>query len=189
MNALDIDYTPELLAVILGIGGAIAIILAMLYVRDKNSIIYKLMVLGGLITGICLAVVCFTTYGIMETYTTVIVAVAAFTLIIRPFREIHFALLFSLLVMVIVYILLGTLQGGTFDVLGTGWGRVIIAVVAGAIVFMLTNFIESLIKMVGKLLNWWPILMLLGAVCLMEAIAVYSGHSSIINWLNAGTGA
>ena len=184
MSQFGIEYTPETLAVVLGICGAVALLMAILYVKDKDSALYKFMVLIGLIVGVATAFVCFTTYGMLETYTTVIVVIAAFTLIIRPFREVHFAMIFSLLVMVMVYILLGDLQGGSLDVIGQGWGRVIVALIAGAMLYMFTNFIESLIKMIGKLLNWWPVLLVLGIICILEAVSVYAGHDSIINWLS-----
>ena len=184
MSQFGIDYTPEVLAVVLGICGAVALLMAILYVKDKDSALYKFMVLIGLIVGVATAFVCFTTYGMLETYTTVIVVIAAFTLIIRPFREVHFALIFAILVMAMVYVLLGDLQGGSLDVIGQGWGRVIVAVIAGALIFTFTNFIESIIKMVGKLLNWWPVLLILGIICIIEAASVYAGYSSIVNWLN-----
>jgi len=184
MTSFNIAYSSETLAVALAIGGAIALIIAILYVKDKNNSLYKPLVAVGFIVGLVLAFICFTTHRMLETYTLIFVALAAFTLIIRPFRDIHFAMIFSILVMLLVYILLGDLQGGSLDVIGQGWGRVIVAVIAGAMVYMITNFVETLVKIVGKLLNWWPVLMVLGILCIIEAAAVYAGYSSIINWFS-----
>ena len=112
------------------------------------------------------------------------VAIGGFALLIRPFREVHFAVLFALFVMVLAYILLGDLAGSeVYDIdvsfLAEGWPRIIITVVAGAIAYMITNFAEAIIKLFAKLLNWWPLLFVLGIICVVEGISVYMGYGSI----------
>ena len=61
------------------------------------------------------------------TGTTIIIAIASFALIIRPFRDVHFAVIIALMAMVIVYILLGDITQEPFDVLNHGWPRIVVA--------------------------------------------------------------
>jgi hypothetical protein len=83
----------------------------------------------------------------------------------------------------IVYIYLGSVTGD-FEILATGYPRIILAFISGAFVFMLLNFLEQLVQFFGKLLNAWPILLILGLICIAEAVAVLLGYGSIINLLS-----
>ena len=185
MNSFGIEYTSGTLAAIIGVAGAIAILIVLFYIKDKDSFLYKFMVFAGLVVGIVLAVISFTTYGVLETQTTVIIAVAAFALIIRPFRDVHFAVIFALLIMALVYIMLGELQGGSLDIIATGTGRIVLAFIVGALAFMMVRFVEAIVMLFGKLLNWFPFLLVLGVICVLEAIAIYSGYGSIMDWINS----
>ena len=178
---------------ILLIGGLLAILIAVFYVKDKDSWKYKGTMVLGFLFGLLMAVEAITTYGEWRLVTSIFVAVAAFALIIRPFREVHFAIILSFFVMVIIYIAMGQFNGymlfDQFDLtmLSEGWPRIIVAFVAGAFVYMITNFAEGIVKMFGKLLNFWPILLILGLVCIVEAVLMLTGNGSIVDYIQTLT--
>lgn len=172
---------------ILLIGGLLALFIAILYVKDKDSGKYKFLVLLGLIFGVLMAICAFSRHGDWRNITCLLITVAAFTLIIRPFRDVHFALIIAVMVMVLVYVYLGGLAGymlfGNIDltVLSEGWVRIIIAFVAGAFVYMVLNFAEALVKLVGKLMNLWPVLAVFGLLCIAESACMFMGYGSILD--------
>ena len=178
---------------ILLVGGLLAILIAVFYVKDKGSWKYKGTMVLGFLFGLLMAVEAITTYGEWRLVTSIFVAVAAFALIIRPFREVHFAIILSFFVMVIIYIAMGQFNGymlfDQFDltVLSEGWPRIIVAFIAGAFVYMITNFAEGLVKMFGKLLNFWPVLLILGLVCIVEAVLMLTGNGSIVDYIQTLT--
>lgn len=183
-------HIPETM---LFIGGLLAILIVISYVKDKDSLTYKFMMFLGLVFGIIMLYEAVTMYGTWRMATSLFVAVAGFALVIRPFREVHFAVIFALMVMVLVYIGLGGLDGymlmDSFDLsfLATGWPRIIAAFLCGAVVYMVFNFAEAIVKLFGKILNWWPLLFVLGLVCIVEAVLMYLGYGSILDYIDTGS--
>ncbi len=180
------DNLPQ---VILLIGGLLAVGIAVAYVRDKDSWKYKGLMVLGFLFGVFMAIEAAAFYGDWRMVTSVFVAVAAFTLIIRPFREVHFAVIIGIFVMVLAYIWLGGLtEVSGFDIsfLADNPVRIIVAFVIGAIVYGLLNFAEAIVKGVGKILNWWPLLLVLGLVCIVEAAFMFMGYGSITDYISAG---
>ncbi len=182
------DHMPETLLLV---GGIVALLIVMTYVKDKDSKKYKFMVFLGLVFGIVMAYEAVSAYGDWRTSTAVIILVAAFALIIRPFRDVHFAVIISALVMCVIYVALAGLNGyvlaDSFDLtfLSEGWPRVIVSFLGGAVVYMVLNFGEALVKMAGKLLNWWPLLLVLSLICIAEAVLMLTGNGSIGDYINA----
>lgn len=177
------DNLPQ---VILLVGGLLAIAIAVSYAKDKDSGKYKALMVLGFIFGIFMAIEAAAKYGEWRLVTSVFVAVAAFTLIIRPFREVHFAVILGVFIMVLVYIWLGGLTtAGGVDVsfLAENPVRIIAAFVVGAVFYGLFNFAEAIVKAFGKLLNWWPLLFLLGCVCVVEAAFMFMGYGSIVDYV------
>jgi len=172
---------PEML---IAIAGFMALLIVIAYVKDKEGFLYKFLVLAGLVTGALLIIVSIDTYGYWDLSTSIIAIVAGFALIIRPFRDVHFAVILALLVGVIVYVLLGDLAGGSLNVLAEGYPRIIIAFVAAALVFTMANFIESVVKIFAKILNAWPILLILGLLCIAEGVCVYMGYGSVYDMID-----
>lgn len=180
------DNLPQ---TILLIGGLLAVLIAVTYVKDKDSWKYKGMVFLGFVFGVFMAIEASAYYGTWAMVTSVFVAVAAFTLIIRPFREVHFAVIIALFVMVLVYIWLGGVTTvSDFDVsfLSENPVRIIVAFILGAVVYGLLNFAEALVKGIGKILNWWPLLLVLGLVCIAEAAFMFLGYGSITDYISTG---
>lgn len=50
------------------------------------------------------------------------------------------------------------LGGIDVDVVNSGWGRIIITVVVMVFVYGLLHLVQSLVQIVGKIFNWYPIL-------------------------------
>ncbi len=189
MDVSDIEawVAANLPETILFIGGLLAIVITIAYLKDKESLSYKFTVFLGLVFGIIMAMQSVSNYGNWETVTLTLIAVAAFTLIIRPFREVHFSVIIALFVMVLIYIWLGGMTTvGDFDIsfLAENPVRIIVSFVCGAIVYGLLNFAEEIVKLFGKILNWWPLLFLLGCVLVFEAILMFTGNGTILDYLD-----
>lgn len=180
-------HLPETM---LFVGGILAILIVICYVRDKDSLKYKFTMFLGLIFGVIMLYEAMTMYGEWRMVTSVIVAIAGFALVIRPFREVHFAVIFALMVMVLVYIAFGGFEGymlfDSIDMtfLSDGWPRIIAAFLCGAVVYMVLNFAEAIVKLFGKILNWWPLLFVLGIICIVEAGFMYMGYGSIMDYID-----
>ena len=180
-------HLPETM---LFVGGILAILIVICYIRDKDSLKYKFTMFLGLIFGVIMLYEAMTMYGEWRMVTSVIVAIAGFALVIRPFREVHFAVIFALMVMVLVYIVFGGFEGymlfDSIDMtfLSDGWPRIIAAFLCGAVVYMVLNFAEAIVKLFGKILNWWPLLFVLGIICVVEAGFMYMGYGSIMDYID-----
>ena len=175
-DTLNSNHVPEIMLALVGI---VALLIVFFYLKDKDSGKYKLTVLLGVIVGALMVVLCVTSPMKTALGTTVIVAIGCFALIIRPFRDVHFAVIFAVLVMVVVYILLGSITKEPFDVLATGWPRIIVAFIAGSIVYMMLNFLQAIVLGSAKILNAWPILIVVGVICIAESICVFMGYDSV----------
>lgn len=182
--------TDNLPQVILLVGGLLALLIAVTYVKDKDSWKYKFLMFLGLVFGVFMAIEAVICYGQWQLVTSIFVAVAAFTLIIRPFREVHFAVILGLFVMVLIYIWLGGItevSGLDLSFVAQNPARAIIAFIVGGLCYAVFNFGEEIVKMFGKLLNWWPLLFVLGLVCIVEAAFMFLGYGSITDHINTGS--
>ena len=175
-DTLNANHVPEL---ILALVGVVALMIVYTYLKDDESPGYKLLVLIGVILGAIMVALCVTSPMRASTGTTLIVAVGCFALIIRPFRDVHFAVIIAVLIMVVVYILLADVTQEPFNVVSSGWPRVIVAFVAGSIVYMMLNFLQAIVLGLAKILNAWPILAVVGIICIIEAICVFAGYDSL----------
>ncbi len=176
-------HVPEL---ILLIGGIIALMVVYSYVKDKDSAKYKVFMAIGVLFGVLMIFLSVSSYSDWDMFAAVVIAVTGFTLVIRPFREVHFAAIGALLIMVLVYIFLGGLIDTSVAFLADGWPRIIAAFLIGAVAYMIMNFAESIIKLFGKLLNWWPLLLVLALICIVESILMFSGYGSLYDFITGG---
>ena len=175
-DTLNSNHVPEIM---LGVMGAVALLIVLFYLKDKDSGKYKLMVLLGVLIGILMVILCVTSSMKTALGTTIIVAICCFALIIRPFRDVHFAVIIAAMVMVIVYILLGNVTDEHFLFVTEFWPRIIIAFVAGSIVYMMLSFLQAMVLACAKILNAWPVLIVVGVICIAEAICVSMGYDSV----------
>lgn len=176
--------------VVLLVGGLLAVSIAVSYIRGRDSWKYRILTAIGFVFGVIMAVVAAERYGDWRLSTSIIVAVAAFTLIIRPFREVHFAVILGLFVMVIVYIALGSVTtAGDIDIsfLAENPVRIIVAFILGGVCYAVFNFGEEIVKMFGKIFNWWPLLFVLGCVCIAESVLMFTGNGSIADYIDTSS--
>jgi len=176
-------HVPE---IILLIGGLIALLIVYAYVKDGASGKYKALMAVGVVFGVLMIALSVSSYAEWATFVAVIIVITGFTLVIRPFRQVHFAVIGALLIMAIVYLFLGGLAGTFLDILASGWPRIIVAFVVGAIAYMIMHFVEALIKLFGKLFNWWPFLLVLALVCIVESILMFLGYGSLYDLVAGG---
>jgi len=184
IDSLMSNHIPE---ATLAVGGIFAILITIFYLKAEDTVKYKLFMLIGAIFGVFMAFIAFNTYGTFVITTSIIMAVAAFTLIIRPFKDVHFALLIALLVMGVVYMLLAGLEGTKLEILSEGWYRVGVAFFCGSMVYMMLHMVESIVKIAGKILNAWPLLFILGIICVVEAVMIFGGHGSVYDLIRSMT--
>ncbi len=180
--------TGYLAPIVLLLGGIMALLIVATYLKDKESMTYKLMVGLGLVLGVAMVFLAVTEGYNAQKYTLILIAVAAFALIIRPFRDAHIAVIIALFVMAVIYIALGGLAGtevAGFDLsfLASGWPRIIVAFVIAGLIFAILKFAEEIVQMFGKLFNFWPILLILGLLCIAEAVCQYMGYGSIFDYI------
>ncbi len=181
------DNLPQL---ILLIGGLLALCIAVAYAKDKDSGKYKALMFLGLLFGVAMLYESLTMYTTWRSITSILIALTAFTLIIRPFRNVNFSIIAALMIMAFVYIWLASFEGVVlFDQvdltpLSQGWIRIGIAFVSGAIVYGICRFAEAIVKFFGKLLNFWPILFVLGLICIAEAVLMFMGYGSIFDYVD-----
>ena len=121
------DNLPEVLLVV---SGVMAVLIALTYVKRKESVLYKFLMVVGVVLGAVM---------IYESLT-------------------------------------GDLEG-----LSHGTVRIVVAIVAGAFVYMVFNYIQKIAMMVGKILNWWPFLFVMGLICVVEGTLMLTGNGSILD--------
>ena len=173
-------HIPEILLLV---GGLIALLVVYTYVKDESSKKYKLAMVLGVLFGIAMVFLCVSSYAEWKMFPSVVIAITGFTLVIRPFRDVHFAVIGALLIMVLAYIFLGGLAGTPLDFLTDTWPRIIAAFIIGAVGYMIMNFIEAIIKLFGKLFNWWPFLLILALICIVESILMFAGYGSLYDFV------
>jgi len=176
-------HIPEL---ILLLGGLIALAIVYTYRKNDLSVKYKAAMAVGVLFGAVMIFLCVSSYTTWNMFTAVVIAVMGFTLVIRPFREVHFAVIGALLVMVLAYIFIGALAGTMLDFMAQTWPRIIVAFVLGAVAYMILGFAESIIKLFGKLFNWWPFLLVLALICIVESVLMLCGHGSLYDMFAGG---
>ncbi|MBR6037762.1 MAG: hypothetical protein IKP53_03245 [Candidatus Methanomethylophilaceae archaeon] len=180
-------YLPQ---IILLLGGLLAVCIALAYAKDKDGCKYKALMAVGFLFGVAMLFEALTMYTTWRTITAILVALTAYTLIIRPFRNVNFSVIAAMIVVAFVYIWLASFDGyslfGAIDLtfLSQGWVRIIVSFIAGAIMYGICSFAEAIVKFFGKLLNCWPILFILGLVCIAEAVLMFMGYGSLIDYLS-----
>ena len=164
------SHVPE---VILLIGGLIALLIIYTYLKDENSNKYRVCMVLGVIFGVLMIFMAASGYARWHMFTSIVIVIMGFTMLVRPFRKVEFAVIIGLIVIIVMYILLGSLASVQYiSFLASGWPRIIVAFVVGAIVYMIANFAEKLVMLFGKLFNWWPFLAVLALLCIAEAVSL-----------------
>ena len=155
--------------------GVSALLIVILYIKRKDSAAYKAMVLIGMVAGAAAIYMAAINYGEWTDECVVICIVAGYAMVIRPFKNVDFAVVLGILAVLLAYAYLGEM---------TGTPRIIVAILAGSIVYMVFNFITKAAIFIGKVLNWWPFLFIIGVLCVAEAALIMSGSGTIVDLYN-----
>ena len=189
VDALNTNNVPEILLIIMGL---IALVIVAYYRDDKESTAYKLVMILGVAIAVFMVYVAMSDRIVTEWSkgTLIVLTVACFTLIIRPIRNVNIAAIVGLIVAIWVYLILPDLVADVkepFDfikVIGEERiPRLIVSIVAGAIVFTILQFIQAVVQMFGKILNAWPFLAVIGIWCIVEGIFLIMGYSSTYDFI------
>lgn len=168
--------------ILLIVAGIVSLLIVMTYREDKDSTKYKACVFLGLLAGIAVIAVGAMHYKEWSTFDTILIFIAAFALVIRPFRKTEIALIAAIVVMIAVYVSLGTLTGD-WAFLAESTPRIIISIVAGALVYMTLHFVEKIADLLGKILNLWPVLLVLGLICIVEGALIIANGTSLFDYI------
>lgn len=171
---------PEILLIVAGL---VSFLVVHYYRKDKDAGSYKGAMVLGFLVGVATIVITATNYSHWAFLDSLLIIIAGFALVIRPFRDSDIAIVVAILGMAVTYVWLGQLAGGDFSILAETWPRVILTVVVGAIVYMILNFVQKIAQLFGKLLNFWPILFLLGLVCIVEGVLIMAGGKTLFEYI------
>ena len=163
--------------VMMFLGGMMAVTIAMEYKNNPKSALYYMAVFFGLFH----ALVIMLTVGIMYVmgaWTSVLIVlmgIMAFAMAFRPFIT-KFDASFAIagLVGVIGYYGIYLFFPGFVGTVGIP-GLVLVAGITFIFLWLVLGFAESGLEAVAKILNAWPILTTLGALCMLEAALTYFG--------------
>ena len=153
-DLLNQNNVPEICLAIMGV---LTLALVFAYKEDDGSLTYKLLVALGVLFGVFMVYVSVAVDTGWALGTLIICSIACFTLIIRPLRNVKIEVVVGLLVMVWMYMYLGTLTGASIDFivdidmsfLATGVPRIVVAVLVGALAYMVTGFATGLAMLIG----------------------------------------
>ncbi|MDD3399019.1 MAG: hypothetical protein PHW93_05425 [Candidatus Methanomethylophilaceae archaeon] len=178
---------PEVLMIA---GGAVALYVAVSFLKDKDSQKYKLAALVGMLVGIVMLLGGFMAFQYSTTplFSVSVMLLTGFAMFFRPIQKIPVAAVFGLIVGVFVYLYLGGITDPNLQFLADGMGRLIVAIVAAALVFMVLNFIEQLLDFASTVLNAWPVLLVLGFVCLVDGAVLLATNDSLMALIVSYTG-
>lgn len=109
--------------------------------------------------------------GHYDPFTLVILAVAGLMLFMRPIRNVRWAALVGLVLGVFVsYYVYGAFHVSTTVL-------IIVFVAATLLLYLLFKFAEDLLGIIGGILSFPPIAILIGVVCVAQAILILMGMS------------
>ena len=186
VDALNSNNVPEILLLLMGL---IALIIVACYRDDKDSSLYKVVMLLGVAIAVFMIYVAVAIDTGWSKGTLIVLTVACFTLIVRPIKDVNFAVIIGLIVAVWVYLILPGLVADVqspfefIKVIGDGIPRLIVSIVAGAAVYMVLQFIQAVVMLFGKILNAWPFLAIIGIWCIVEGMFLIMGYASTYDFI------
>jgi hypothetical protein len=164
-------FVQNLPIVLLAIG---FVCLAPLF-RGPLRPISRLFILVGFFLGILAIVLAYTVFssGHYDAFTLVILGVAGLMLLLRPVKGFRWAALVALaLGLLASYYVYNTYQITTTVL-------VVVFVAATLLLYLLFKFAEDLLGSIGGILSFPPIAVIIGIVCIVQAILIMMGTSLI----------
>lgn len=161
------------------VAGITAITIARNYViSEGRGARYRFSVLLGTGFAFMLAVYCVVQYlyGSWPNLLIMMVAFLSFAMMFRPVVNWNVAIAIALLMFLLVYYGIYIFVYGLVDVFGVA-GVFTLSAALGVLAYMLLSYVQVGVQWVAGLLNAWPILGVLGGVCLVQGILTILGYS------------
>lgn len=141
--------------------------------RGPLKPVSRLLVVVGFFLGILAIVLAYMVFssGHYDVFTLVILGVAGLMLLLRPVRGVRWAALVALAVGLLAsYYVYNTFQVTTTVL-------IIVFVAAALLLYLLFKFAEDLLGIVGGILSFPPIAVVIGIICILQAILILMGTS------------
>jgi len=174
---MTMGYYPVVLLIATGL---LCTLVAKTYLDNPKQAAYRLSVLMGIVLAPILALYCVVQYLIGDWGTVAIAfcAVASFTLALRPVLKWNIAFTISALVAIIIYYAISLFVSGLIEFTGVS-GLILISAAVSVLVFHILSMTEAGLEVVGRILNAWPIIMVIGLVAIVEGVAIFLGASAL----------
>jgi hypothetical protein len=169
---LDLGVFVENLPVVLLVVGFVC--LAPLF-RGRLKPISRVLVGIGFFVGILALVLVYEVFssGQYDLFTLIVLAVAGSMLFLRPVKNVRWAALVGLVVGVLVSYYVYNAFHVTTTVLA------IVFVATTLLLYLLFKFAEDLVGIIGGILSFPPIAVIIGILCILQAILILMGTSLI----------
>jgi hypothetical protein len=169
---LDLGFFVQNLPIVLLAVGFVC--LAPLF-RGPLRPISRILVVIGFFIGILALVLVYAVFssGQYDVFTLVVLGVAGLMLFLRPVRNVRWAALVAL----VVGLLASYYAYNAFQVTTTV--LIIVFVAATLLLYLLFKFAEDLLGIISGILSFPPIAVIIGIICVMQAILMLMGSSLI----------
>jgi len=169
---LDLAFLVENLPVVLLLVGFTS--LAPLF-RGRLKPLSRVLVAVGFLVGILALVLVYLIFssGRYDPFTLGILAVAGLMLFLRPIKNVRWAALVAL----VVALLASFYAYSTFHVSTTV--LIIVFVATTLLLYLLFKFAEDLLGIIGGILSFAPIAVIIGTICVVQALLILMGMSLI----------
>ncbi len=171
------DYRMVLLLVVTGL---VLLTIAMNYRNNPKSLTYKKSVLVGVVMSLILGAHVALQYSLGDWSGVMIILMAAivFALLFRPVMYTNMAFGISAMILLAVYMSIALLVPDLYALM-TVDGLLLLSVLVAVLAYNLLHFAESGMEMAARVLNAWPILVVMALVCFAEAVAIAVGFPLI----------
>ena len=172
--------TDYRMALLLAVVGLVCITIAKNYRDNPRSATYKLSMIVGVFTATVLGAHVALQYlmGSWSNTMVMITAVIVFGLLFRPLMNRNIAFVIAALVLIGVYMSIAVLVPDLYALL-TVDGLLLLSFMVATLIYVLLHFAEAGMEFVARVLNAWPILIVLGLLCIVEGIAIAAGYPLI----------
>ena len=167
-------------SVALIIGGLLSIFVA-LYGRRDDSHIDELGTFFAFIVGVGMGIMAFfiAIDGTLGWFSLVVIIVLAVTLFLKPLKELPWAGLVGLAAGAIAVFFLSSFVPATLFGVDRWIILVVIFFVVGVIVHMIFHFVEDVLTIARMVLDWRPIMVIVGLVAIAEGVLLLMDKSLI----------
>lgn len=180
MSVVSLSFLAEepIPALALLVGGLLSIAIA-LYGHRDDSYWDEVGTIFAFVLGIGILVMAFVvgTEHVVNWLTLVIIVVLAVTLFLKPLREIPWAAVIGMIVGAFAAYLASQFLPATVFGIDQWIVLVVIFLIVGAIVHGIFHFLEDVLTIAGKVLDWKPVMVLIGLVSIAEGILLLLDRS------------